>query len=166
MRVSVPVRPELCLSDRQRREREDKREEKKSFSQNKKREVYLSQTRTRQKSRGWWGVGGCIVKSSQHAGGLCLQVKPQEREREKTEGKNRRRRRKQNPKILQANRPSREEPLIRDIQKHEADRYKGSQFKDDQAKQQILFEHPIQEGPETSRSRRKTGSIQIRSTNP
>ena len=30
-------------------------------------------------------MGGCIVKSSHHAGGLCLQVKPRERERRRRE---------------------------------------------------------------------------------
>ena len=60
VRVSVPVRPELCLSDRQRQEKKT-REKRRSFSQNKKREVCVSQTRTRQK---FGGSGGWVGASS------------------------------------------------------------------------------------------------------
>ena len=59
VRVSMPVRPELCLSDRQRREKTTK--EKRSFRQNTKREACVSQTRTRQKPR---GGGGWVGASS------------------------------------------------------------------------------------------------------
>ena len=74
-------------TDRDERRRQERREE---VIQPKQEERSLLVPNLNQTgNRGGWGVGGCIVKSSQHAGGLCLQVKPQEKERER-EKKNRR----------------------------------------------------------------------------
>ena len=89
VRVSVPVRPDLCLSDRQRRERRT-RERGRSHSAKTRREKFACPKPEPDSNPGGWGVGGCIVKSSQHAGGLCLQVKPRERERKREKKKKRR----------------------------------------------------------------------------
>ena len=68
---------------------EDKREEKKSFSQNKKREVYLSQIRTRQKSRGgggWVGASSSRRNMQVACAFRSSHKRERESEREKTEG--------------------------------------------------------------------------------
>ena len=85
-----------CLSQTdpdQRRREKDKKEKKKETKEEKKPmrqpygESFLSQNLfpdiPRAGDAEGGGVRGCIVKSSQHAGGLCLQVKPRERERQK-----------------------------------------------------------------------------------
>ena len=84
VRVSVPVSPDLCLSDRQRREKRQERREEVIQPRQEERSLLVPNLNQTEK-RGWWGVGGCIVKSSQQAGGLCLQVKPRGRKKKKEE---------------------------------------------------------------------------------
>ena len=110
VRVSVPVRPELCLSDRQRREKKT-REKRGSQSAKTEREKFACPKPEPDKNPGV--VGGGWVHRQVVA--TCRWPVPsgqatRERERGKTEGKSRERRKHKHKDFT--NRPSREEPLF------------------------------------------------------